>query len=220
MSSIPLAAPVCGAEYCRSWRVPRTLEERLRVPEYRTLVRLFADHPGEESLFSIHNMCQVRGIARAWEAGHHQGSRYLLLRCGPRKFGPFVGCRRGGLTPFAKRFVSSRRRRVTAAETSHHRRVYVSKPLLPLNDQHTIPRDTALAATHSIFCSRFFSFSTPPGSRRETGRHPVRQAARRVVRPDHGGLRAARHLGTLRLSAISAHRGPKNVGEYRLLLAA
>ncbi|CAM9554100.1 unnamed protein product, partial [Hapterophycus canaliculatus] len=43
----------------RSWRVPRTLEERLRVPEYRTLVRLFADHPGEESLFSIHNMCQV-----------------------------------------------------------------------------------------------------------------------------------------------------------------
>ncbi|CAM9995339.1 unnamed protein product [Scytosiphon promiscuus] len=43
----------------RSWRVPRTLEERLRIPEYRTLVRLFADHPGEESLFSIHNMCQV-----------------------------------------------------------------------------------------------------------------------------------------------------------------
>eukprot|EP00752_Nemacystus_decipiens_P006877 g6178.t1 len=43
----------------RSWRVPRTLEERLGVPEYRTLVRLFADRPGEESLFSIHNMCQV-----------------------------------------------------------------------------------------------------------------------------------------------------------------
>ncbi|CAM9319132.1 unnamed protein product [Ectocarpus sp. 8 AP-2014] len=43
----------------RSWRVPRTLEERLRVPEYRTLVRLFADHPGEANLFSIHNMCQV-----------------------------------------------------------------------------------------------------------------------------------------------------------------
>lgn len=46
----------CG----RAWRVPRPLEERLRVPEYRALVRLFADHPGEESLFSIHNMCQVR----------------------------------------------------------------------------------------------------------------------------------------------------------------
>lgn len=29
------------------------------MPEYRTLVRLFADHPGEANLFSIHNMCQV-----------------------------------------------------------------------------------------------------------------------------------------------------------------
>lgn len=46
----------------RSWRVPRTLEERLRVQEYRALVQLFADHPGEESLFSIHNMCQVCDI--------------------------------------------------------------------------------------------------------------------------------------------------------------
>ncbi|CAM9283491.1 unnamed protein product [Sphacelaria rigidula] len=43
----------------RSWRVPRTLEERLRVPEYRRLLQLFADQPGEDSLFSIHNMCQI-----------------------------------------------------------------------------------------------------------------------------------------------------------------
>lgn len=30
------------------------------MPEYRRLVYLFADHPGEDSLFSIHNMCQVK----------------------------------------------------------------------------------------------------------------------------------------------------------------
>ncbi|CAN0325123.1 unnamed protein product, partial [Discosporangium mesarthrocarpum] len=41
------------------WRVPRALQERLGIPEYRKLVQLFADQPGEGSIFSIHNMCQV-----------------------------------------------------------------------------------------------------------------------------------------------------------------
>ncbi|CAM9767368.1 unnamed protein product, partial [Choristocarpus tenellus] len=43
----------------RSWRVPRPIQDRLRIPEYRRLVELFTDHPGEANIFSIHNMCQV-----------------------------------------------------------------------------------------------------------------------------------------------------------------
>ena len=64
--------------------------------------------------------------------------------------------------------------------------------------RHQTPYQTRLSFSRSLLLLLLLALRRPT----RAGGHPIRQTARRVVRSDHGGVRAARHLGAPRFALV------------------